>query len=182
LPRAVSDAGPLIHLAQIGKLSLIKKLFNDIAITPEAKGEAFDEGVRLGHADAQAIGEAIDEGWIVVEPVPEDVVAKKLAEGEGISLADAKTLLLARRGSAEILVDEKSFSDLAKMHGLRIWNTWTILLEGLRRGFVKMPDIVSALNELGNKRHKLRNGEAAEILKAAKFIASRRREGKAEAQ
>jgi len=181
LPRAVSDAGPLIHLAQIGKLSLIKKLFNEIAIAPEVKREAFDEGMRLGHADAQAIGEAIDEGWIVVEPVPEDVLAKKLAEGEGMSLADAKTLMLGRRGSAEVLVDEKSLSNLAKMHGLRIWNTWTTLLECLRRGFVKMPDMVSALNELGNKRHKLKNGEAAEILNAAKFIV-RRREGKAEAQ
>lgn len=182
MPRAVSDAGPLIHLAQIDKLSLIKRLFNDIAITPEVKREAFDEGMRLGHADAQAIGKAIEEGWIIVESVPENVVAKKLAEGESISLADAKTLLLARKGMAEILVDEKSLSDLAKMHGLRIWNTWTILLESLRRGFIKMPDIVSALNELGNKRHKLRNEEAAEILKAAKFIASRRRDGKAEAR
>jgi len=180
LPRAVSDAGPLIHLAQIDKLSLIKKLFNRITITPEVMREAFDEGVRLGHVDAQAIGKAIEDGWIVVEAVPEDAVAKKLAEGESISLADAKTLLLARSSMAEILVDEKALSNLAKMHGIRIWNTWTILLEGLRRGLIAMPDIVSALNELGDKRHKLRNEKAAEILKAAKFIASRRREGKAE--
>jgi len=60
------------------------------------------------------------------------------------------------------------------MHGLRIWNTWTILLEGLRRGFIKMPDMVSALNELGDKRHKLRDEEAAEILRAAQLIVSRR--------
>jgi predicted nucleic acid-binding protein len=183
LPRTVSDAGPLIHLAQINKLSLVKKLFKSIMIIPEVKREAFDEGTRLGHPDAQAIGKAIEEGWIVVEAVPQKValVARKLAEGESISLADAKTLLLAREGRAEILVDEKVLSDLAKMHGLRIWSTWTILLESLRRGFIAMPDIVSALNELGEKRHKLREKEAAEILKVAKLIASRELEGKAEA-
>jgi len=33
----VSDAGPLIHLAQISKLHLLKKLFNRVIITPNVK-------------------------------------------------------------------------------------------------------------------------------------------------
>jgi len=175
----VSDAGPLIHLAQIGKLSLIKKLFNRVSITPEVKSEAFDEGIRLGHADAQAIGRAMEEGWITVEDIPQRVAlaAEKLAEGENISRTDAKTLLLAKEKAAEILVDEKALSDLAKMYGLKVWNTWTILLESLRRGFAEVSDIESAMTELGEKRHKLSDRQAAEILKAAELIASRRQKG-----
>jgi predicted nucleic acid-binding protein len=60
-PRIVPDLGPLIHLAQINKLYLLKKLFNRIIVIPEVKKEAFNEGVRLGHADAQAVGKAIEE-------------------------------------------------------------------------------------------------------------------------
>jgi len=175
----VSDAGPLIHLAQINKLSLIKKLFNRVSITSEVKSEAFDEGIRLGHADAQAIGRAIEEGWITVEDISRRVAlaAEKLAEGENISRTDAKTLLLAKEKAAEILVDEKVLSDLAKMYGLKVWNTWTILLESLRRGFIEVSDMESAITELGEKRHKLRNKQAAEILKAAELIAYRRQKG-----
>jgi len=79
------------------------------------------------------------------------------------------------------LVDEKALSDLAKMYGLKAWNTWTILLETLRRGFIEISDIESAITELGKKRHKLKDRQATEILEAAKFIASQRRGRKTEA-
>jgi len=179
----VSDAGPLIHLAQISKLHLIKKLFNRVLIIQEVKKEVFDEGIRLGHTDAQIIGKAMEEGWIVTEDAPETVAlaAKRLADDENISLTDAKTLLLARENRAEILVDEKTLSDLAKMLGLKVWNTWTILLESLRKGLIETSDIKSAITELGEKRHKLTNKQATEILKAAEIIASRRQERETEA-
>jgi len=183
LPKAVSDAGPLIHLAQISKLHLIKKLFNRVLIITEVKKEVFDEGIRLGHTDAQVIGKAMEEGWIMTEDAPQTVTlaAKRLADDENISLTDAKTLLLARENRAEIMVDEKPLSDLAKMFGLKVWNTWTILLESLRKGFIETSDIKSAITELGEKRHKLTNKQAAEILKAAEIIASRRQERETEA-
>lgn len=175
LPPAVSDAGPLIHLAQISKLLLLKKLFKRVSITPEVKREVVDEGVRLGHADALVIGKALDEGWIVIRDIPRAsaLIAKRLAKGENLSLADAKTLLSAKEKGTEIVVDEKALSDLAKMYGLKVWNTWTILLEALRRGFIEITDIESAIIELGEKRHKLKNRQVAEIIEAAKLIDSR---------
>lgn len=178
MPRVVSDAGPLIHLAQINKLHLIKKLFNSISIAPEVKREVLDEGIKLGHADAQIIGKAIAEGWIIVESASENLAltAKRLVKGEKISQTDAKTLLLAKENKAEILVDEKILSDLAKMYGLKVWNTWTILLESLRSGFIEIFDIESAISELGEKRNKLNNKQATELLKAAKLVASSRQE------
>jgi len=172
LPPAVSDAGPLIHLAQVSKLLLLKKIFKHVSITPKVKEEVVDEGVRFSHMDALAVKKAIDEGWIIVKSIPGAtvLVAKRLAKGENLSLADAETLLLAKEKGAEILVDEKPLSDLAKMYGLKVWNTWTILLEALRKGFIEVSDIESAVIELGEKRHKLKPKQATEILEAAKLI------------
>jgi len=172
----VSDAGPLIHLSQINKLHLLRKLFNRVVVTPNVKREAYDEGLKLGYVDAEVVGKAIEEGWIVVEEVPKQVASAsiRLAQGENISQADAETLLLAKEKSAEILVDEKALSDLARMYGLKVWNTWTVLLESLRRGFIEIANIESAIKELGEKRHKLKNRQAAEILKAARTIVQKR--------
>ena len=105
MPVVVADAGPLIHLAQIGKLHLLKKLFQNVFVTARVKVGAFDEGVRLGCADAETIGKALSEGWLTVEPVPERLakLAVKLAEGENISRADAETLLLAKEKKAVLL-------------------------------------------------------------------------------
>lgn len=183
LPRAVADAGPLIHLAQINKLQLVRKLFHHVPITLEVKKDAADEGIRLGHLDAQVIANALRDGWITVEDIPEGLAlaTKRLAEGENISRTDAKTLLLARGSGAEVLIDEKAVADLAKMYGLKVWNTWTILLESLRRRSIEIYDIESAITELGEKRHELKDKQAAEILEAAKHIASRRKEREPEA-
>lgn len=178
MPSLVSDAGPLIHLAQINKLYLVKKLFKQVIITPSVKREAVDEGVKLGHADAQIIGEAIGEGWITVEDVPKRLASasKKLAENENMSRADAETLMFAREKKAEVLVDEKTLSNLARMFGLKVWNTWTVLLESLRMGFIEVSHIEAAIKELSEKRHKLRKEQAAQILEAAKLIARKRKE------
>jgi predicted nucleic acid-binding protein len=172
----VSDAGPLIHLSQIGKLCLLEKLFQNILVTVKVKVEAFDEGVRLGCADAKAIGEPLSEGWLVVELVPERLAktAAKLSEGENVSLSDAETLLLAKEKDAELLVDEKVLSDLAKMYGLKVWSTWTVLLESLSRGLIEVSDVENAIDELGKKRYKLKEKQAAQILDAAKQVSAMR--------
>ncbi|MDH7606152.1 MAG: hypothetical protein QHH12_00065 [Candidatus Bathyarchaeota archaeon] len=172
MPALVSDAGPLIHLAQINKLHLLKKLFKQVIITPNVKREAVDEGVKLSHPDAQIIGKAIEEGWIKVEEFPKRLTSasKRLAEDENISLTDAEALMLARERKAEILVDEKALSNLARMFGLKTWNTWTVLLESLKTGYIEVSDIESAIKELGEKRHKLKKEQAVEILDAARKI------------
>jgi predicted nucleic acid-binding protein len=140
------------------------------------KREAYDEGVKLGHVDAQIIGKAIKEKWIIVENIPKKLASapKKFAEDENISKADAETLLFAKERKAEFLVDEKTLSDLAKMFGIKTWNTWTVLLEGLRRGFIEFADIEAAIKELGERRHKLKEKQATQILEAAKLIRQRR--------
>ena len=176
MPAVVSDAGPLIHLAQVNKLYLVKKLFNQVVVTPNVKREAYDEGVKLGHTDVQIVGKAVEEGWIIVEDAPKSiaVASKRLAEGENTSKTDAETLLFAREKGAEVLVDEKALSNLAKMFGLKTWNTWTVLLESPGRGFIEISDIEAAIKELGERRHKLRKEQAAQILEAAELITRRR--------
>ena len=178
MPSVVSDAGPLIHLAQINKLHLLKMLFKQVIITPNVKREAVYEGVKLGHADAQIIGKAIEEGWIIVEDFPNrlSLASERLAEDEGISRADAETLLYAREKKAEVLVDEKALSNLARMFGLKTWNTWTVMLESLSRGFIEVSDVEAAIKELGEKRHKLKKEQAAQILQAANLVARKRKE------
>jgi predicted nucleic acid-binding protein len=168
----VSDAGPLIHLAQIGKLQLLQKLFVCVQVTAGVKVEVFDEGVRLGCADAEAVGKTLADGWLVVEVFPERLAksAARLAEGENISRADAETLLLAKAKRAELLVDDKVVSDLAKMYGLKVWSTWTLLLESLSRGLIVAADVEDAVNVLGKKKFKLSEKHSKEILDAAKLI------------
>lgn len=177
LPLVVSDAGPLIHLAQIHKLLLLKKLFNRVVITPKVQREIVDVGLKYGYDDAMLVKKAIDEDWIFIKDITKAAVStvQRLVEGENISQSDAETLLVAKEIKAElVLIDEKVLSTLAKMYGFEVWNTWTILLEALRKGFLELSDIESTIDELGERRHKLNAEQAAELLEAAKLIDSLR--------
>jgi predicted nucleic acid-binding protein len=180
LPLMVSDAGPLIHLAQINSLQLLEKLFDNVLITAKVKIEVFDEGIRLNCADATVIGNALENGWLKIETVSERLTksALKLALGENVSRADAETLLLAKEKKAELLVDEKVLSDLAKMYGLKVWSTWTLLLESISRDLVEVADVEAAVNTLGKKKFRLSAKQAKEVLDAAKFIEERKTQEK----
>ncbi|MEM3673505.1 MAG: hypothetical protein QW468_04700, partial [Candidatus Bathyarchaeia archaeon] len=82
--------------------------------------------------------------------------------------------LFARERKAQVLVDEKALSNLARMFGLKAWNTWTIMLESLSMGYIEVSDIESAIKELSEKRHKLKKEQALEILEAARKIVHKR--------
>jgi predicted nucleic acid-binding protein len=54
---AVSDTSPLIWLAKVGKLCLLKNLFGEVIIPQEVYAEAVDEGLKHGFSDALTIKE-----------------------------------------------------------------------------------------------------------------------------
>ena len=56
---AVSNAGPLIHLAKIGRLNLLKDIFNRIIIPESVKVEVIDKRKERGKPDAFLI-DAVD--------------------------------------------------------------------------------------------------------------------------
>jgi predicted nucleic acid-binding protein len=180
LVAVVSDAGPLIHLARIHKVPLLKKLFDIVLVAEKVKVEVFDEGVRLGYADAETVGKALADCWLRVEPFPERLVesAVKLAEGENISLSDAETLLLAVDKKAELLVDDKLLFDLAKMYRLKVWNTWTLLLESLKKGYLELDELRSAVDKLDKMKFRLNAKQAQEILDAANSIETHKKDRK----
>ena len=60
----VSNVTPLIYLAKIGKIDLLRKVFKEVFIPEEVKVEAGDEGKKLGEKDAYIIEKAINDGWL----------------------------------------------------------------------------------------------------------------------
>lgn len=176
----VSDAGPLIHLSQISQLHRLHRLFGDVLITEKVKFEVCDEGLKLHYADAAAIASAVEDRWLKVEIAPKHLAASaaKLAVGENISKVDAECLFLAVDKRAELLVDDKLLSSLAKMYGLKVWSTWTLMLEALSRKLVTLDEVKAAVEMLGKRKFKLNPRQAQEILDAAKLIEESKKDKK----
>lgn len=56
----ISNSGPLIHVARIYKLKLLKELFGEIVIPYAVKKEVVDRGKEEGMADAFLIENEIE--------------------------------------------------------------------------------------------------------------------------
>jgi predicted nucleic acid-binding protein len=170
----VSDSGALIHLAQTNQIGLLKRIFGRVLIVVPVKREVVDEGSRGAYPDAKLVAEALAEGYIVVHRASGRLTSRalKLAKQENISESDAMTLLLAKTLEKPLLTDEKVLSMLAKMYTLEVWNTWTILLEALRKNLIEKSEIHKAIDELGERRHKLSPGDEKQILDTADRIAA----------
>lgn len=62
----VSNSTPLIYLAKVGRIDLLRKVFKTVFIPQEVKNEVVDKGKLLGEQDAYIIEKAISEGWLKV--------------------------------------------------------------------------------------------------------------------
>ncbi|MFA5573168.1 MAG: hypothetical protein GX799_11435 [Crenarchaeota archaeon] len=101
-----------------------------------------------------------------------------MANGEGISLADAEVIILAVKKKALFLSDDTALFMIAEMYGLTVWSTWSLLLEALSQNLIAITELEGTIDELGKKKFKLNEKQVAEILQAAKHIQNELQNGK----
>ena len=130
-PRVVSNSSPLIHLAKIGRLDLLRLLFGEVLVPEAVYRECVVEGG--GREDARKIGEA---GWIRVSSVRDvrlkRVLLRELDEGE------AEAIVLALEESADLVIlDEREARRMARSLGLKVTGTIGILMRARREGVIQ---------------------------------------------
>jgi len=141
----VSNSTPLIGLAKIGRLDLLKELYKEVLIPEEVRVETIDMGIEKNSPDAYVIRKALQDGWIVVRNV-------KILSGLtdfGIDVGEAAALSLAKsRGEKEVLIDERHARLAAKALGLKPLGTIYILLAALKKEYISYDEYAASLEGL----------------------------------
>jgi len=165
----VSNSGPLIWLAKIGRLKLLRGLFGEIVIPMRVYEES---ALRKRSADAILIGRAVEEGWIKVsdERMGE---ADALAGVSGIHLGEAEAILLAQKLDTELILDEREASATAQMFGVRPIGTIAVLLLALAKDRLTLQEFRECLDGLLASGFWLTVDVYNEALEAARSIAKR---------
>jgi predicted nucleic acid-binding protein len=165
---AVSNSTPLIYLAKVNKLDLLKSLFNEVFIPQEVKNEVVDKGKMLGKKDAYLVEKAINEGWLKVLTTDTVTVSIELYTGEITALSLAKKL-----GLKEVLIDEASGRAAARLLDLTPRGTLFILLKALQKEEIDQDEFLEVLNQLLKEGFRLKEEVYLEALKEAKKIATK---------
>ena len=99
MPGVVSNSTPLIYLAKIGKLDLLKVLFGEILIPKEVWAEVVEKGKSLGQKDAYAVENAVAQGWIKVVAADPFEMPIELDKARGRSFVPCKAAKFGRQCS-----------------------------------------------------------------------------------
>lgn len=161
----VSNATPLIYLAKVGKIDFLKKVFGEVFIPEEVKIEVVDRGKLLEERDAYVIEKAIVEGWLKVLTTEIVEVPIKLESGEVAVLSLAKKL-----GLREVLLDEVSAREAARLLDLTPRGTVFVLLKALEKKEIDLNGFLEVLNQLIRHGFRLKEEVYVEAVREARRI------------
>ncbi|MGP8322359.1 MAG: hypothetical protein ACT6FE_08610 [Methanosarcinaceae archaeon] len=144
----VSNSGPLIHLARIDRLNLLKELFGTVVIPIDVKIEVVDRGKAEGAADAFLIEEEMNAGWIVIGETAASENVKEIAEHVGIDTGESAAILLAKRMKCPILLDDLAARRFAAGLGMEVAGSIGVLIRSVRDQKMSKGEALIALEGL----------------------------------
>jgi len=136
----VSNSSPLIALASIGRLELLKSLFGEISIPQAVYEEVVVQG--QGEPGSKEVAEA---NWIRTIPIKDRLAADLLQES--LDLGESEAIVLGQELSARyVLLDDELARRKADRIGLPVAGTLAVLLMAKQAGLIAT--VGSALADL----------------------------------
>ncbi len=141
----VSDASPLILLARIGKLNLLKELYLEVVIPLQVKNEI----VKYDDEASFRIVSEIEKGWIKLKDVEISPELNRLGEKLGLHRGEVYALSVAvHLNLEEFLADDKLARIAAKILGLRAIGCLGVVMKAFERGIITRSDAIESIQKL----------------------------------
>lgn len=146
----VSNSSPLIYLAKIGRLTLVKDVYGKVWIPERVFNETVVHGKALGITDASMI-ERANGDWIVKTGIkPEiDLEYRFLDGNEKLGKGEREALKLCKQLNADIFIaDDKEARRVARILRIKPIGTCGVLIEACKHGLVSVSEASEILGEL----------------------------------
>lgn len=165
----VADATPLIALARIHRLELLRDLYKQVLIGAVVKTEVIDAGGAARALGVAQLDAAVDAGWLGVATATdtENDLVERLSRRSRLHRSEAESVALASVRELPLVADDKEARSVAKTLGVPLIGTASVLLQAhLRRSF-GLDSLEKALRDLGETLW-LSPSVVAEILRRAR--------------
>ncbi|MFQ6075914.1 MAG: DUF3368 domain-containing protein [Candidatus Bathyarchaeia archaeon] len=146
----VSNSSPLIYLARIGRLGLVKAVYGKICVPEAVLNEAVTQGKALRRVDASVIEEAVGR-WIVKVSIKPEVNAEYrfLDADTRLGSGEKEALKLCKQLNADyFIVDDKEARRVSRILKIRPIGTCGVLVQACRQGSIANGEAIKILDEL----------------------------------
>lgn len=142
MPKVVSNTTPIISLLKIGKLEILKDLYEEIYIPQEVYSE-----IEAGKNKKYYLN-LLEVEWIRIEQIQDK---KSVAYFLDLDKGEAEAIILATESEADlILLDEALGRYHAKHAGLKVTGTIGILIKAKKQGLIsELKPLLFELREKG---------------------------------
>lgn len=157
----IADAGPLIGLARIEQLNLLRDLFQQIWITDIVAGEVglLSPGGNTDYPGRAVLLSAVAEGWLQIAPADESLGNQATAYqpvNPGVDHGEASAIALALQIKASgdstlLLIDYRCGRAEARKQGLTILGTAAALVLAKEQGLISQCAPVQFSMPYGNR-------------------------------
>jgi predicted nucleic acid-binding protein len=156
----VSNTTPIVCFLKLGRLDILKNIFNEIIIP-----QAVYEEVTAKPDEAEAINALTECGLFKTRPVENKFAVSLLQKQIGLDLGESESIVLAQELKAELLLmDERKGRRVAVENGISISGTLGVLIKAKQMNLVK--EIRPLLNELITKDIRIGNNLLKKVLES----------------
>ncbi len=128
MQKVVSNSSPLIHLAKIGKIELLKDYFSIVSIPEAVYKECIVDG--KNHLEVALLKKA---GWLKISQVKDQRLVKLLQSN--LDNGESEAITLSLEIDADLIVlDDSDAREKARLYGLKITGSIGILLKAKMDG------------------------------------------------
>ena len=147
----VADATPLIALARIRRLELLRDCYEPVLIGPVVKAETIDAGSAVRAPGVEQLEAAVEAGWLGVAEATdaEADLARRLLQRSRLHPSEAESLAIAHVRKLRLVADDKEARSLAGTLGVPLVGTAGVLFQAYLRRSFGMDSLEKALRDLG---------------------------------
>jgi len=147
---AVSDSTPLIYLAKIGRLGLVKDVFGKVFIPEAVFNEAVVQGKALNISDAYII-EGFVGAWIITERVGPEVEEEYRFLDTNLKLGpgEKEALKLCKQLNADCFIaDDREARRVSKILNVSPIGTCGIIAQSCKQGSITRVETIQIVDDL----------------------------------
>lgn len=145
--RVVADSSCLIGLAQIEQFDLLKELFLEVYISEAVFDEVVVKG--KGEVGSDETKTAINDGWMIMESVMDEVVVRALSSTLG--KGESEVIAIYKELEADYaLIDETIARDIADLMDVNTMGIIGIIDLAIEIGFnIDKKELIDKLRDMG---------------------------------
>ena len=145
---AISNSGPLIHLALIDLLRILEQY--EILIPVVVRNEVVEKGKARGYCDALLIEKKIEEGSIKEISIEIDNKFEAAAQIAGLLKAKIAVTYSAYKNEIIALLDDDAARIFARGMAIKVKGTLGVLIDGFNIKLISSQEALLGLNILRN--------------------------------